>query len=303
MLKKDNVLENKNAEQYPYVQLLDYGSKVITMLSALVGLAYAIGFVTTNMHLLTKYGIYDFEIIKTRYILTGFFFLILTYVAYVAGMGVLKATDRSSKTVAKILIGIVSTVLFAMSIGSIIKGVIGWVVQSYSELATIATFIRIWSLLAISAVVATVHFIRAGGWKQHGINISVPYSIFTSTLVVVGAYSQLVYPVLPIALGGGSPVPIQMIIEDDKAKLIGAAIPFVDEATTEKIYLIDQSSSSYFVLIHSSDGIHRHAVEIRKDYVVSVVHLMETIIPPNTDTPIPVVNATSSPTAQANPIP
>jgi hypothetical protein len=155
---------------------------------------------------------------------------------------VLKGTEATDNKIAKVVYGLLGTIFFALFMGTFIKGITSWVVKSYSELAGISISIRNWSLLAIPAILAIVLFVRGGGWKKHGINIAVPYSIFTSALVVAGGYSQLVYPVLPIALGGGNPVPIQLLVEDEKAKLISTIIPFADEVTTETVYLIDQSS-------------------------------------------------------------
>ncbi|MEJ5241890.1 MAG: hypothetical protein WHS87_11895 [Anaerolineales bacterium] len=304
MSKKDNPLVAQPSEQYPYEQLLDYGGKVVAMLSAGVSLAYAMGFVITNIHLLTKYGIYDFELIKTRYILTGFFFIILTYITFVISLGILKTTDEVEKKTSKIIVGFLGAVFFAGFIGTFIKGVISWVVGSYSELGIVSTFIRIWSLLAIISIIAIITFVRSGGWNKQGINIPIPFSIFTSALLLAGAYSQLVYPVLPIALGGGDPVPVQLIVEDEKVKFVSAAIPFADNRKTEMVYLIDQSSSSYFVLVPFSDKIHGQAVEIRKDYIVSVIHLTKASVPLlRINATINSASPTSVPTAQTTSTP
>jgi hypothetical protein len=279
MSKKDNYLETQSVEQYPYSQLLDYSGKVIAMLSAVVSAAYATGFVITNIHLLTKYGIYDFELIKTRYILTGFFFLILTYIIIVFSFAVLKIAESAKKTVSKIMLGAIATLALASFVGGSIKGITMWLFGNYSEIAIVSTFIRIWSLLAIVATIVVIIFIRRGGWKKQGINIPIPYSVFTSTLLIAGAYSQLVYPVMPIALGGGDPVPVQLVVEEENVRFLRAALPFADYTKTEMVYLIDQGSLSYFVLVPFSDGIHGQAVEIRKDYIVSVIHLTKASVP------------------------
>jgi hypothetical protein len=304
MSKRANITETQTSEKYPYEQLFDFGGRIIAVLSAVVSVAYAIGFVITNIHLLTKYGIYDFEIVKTRYILTGFFFLILIYIIFVISLGILKVTEVASKISYKILIGVLVSIFFAGFVGTFMKSITAWVMGSYSELGILSTFIRIWSLLAIFAIIAVVIFVRGGGWKKQGINIPVPYSIFTSVFLLVGAYSQLVYPVLPIALGGGDPVPVQLVVEDKSVKFVSAAIPFSDDIKTEIVYLIDQSSSSYFVLVPFSDKIHGQAVEIRKDQVVSVIHITTASVPllrvnamitTVTPTGVPTIETTASP--------
>lgn len=302
--KKVSSLETQPSEQYSYGQILDYGGKVITLLPAVIGIAYAIGFIIVNIHLLTKYGIYGFELIKTRYILTGFFFLIFTYIIFVISLVIIKKIEIYKNKIIKFFLGIILTIGSACFIGFIIKGITTWIIKSYVELAVLSIFIRIWSLLAITATIAIVIFIRGGGWKKHGINIPIPYSIFTSTLVIVVTYSQLVYPVLPIALGGGNPVPIRLVVESEKAKQVRSFIPFTDDVTTEKVYMIDQSSSSYFLFISSSNGLQGQAIEIRKDYIAGIVHLTEanmTLL--NTDV---LKNQTKTPdeaTPQISPIP
>jgi len=279
MSKKFPSLENPESNKLAYTYLLDSSGKAITALSAIVSIAYALGFIITNFHLLTKYGIYDFELLKARYILTGSFFLVLTYVVYVMSIGISGVMDKAEKKIHKILIGLIGTIFFAGFIGTIIKGITSWVIGNYSDIGIVSTFIRIWSLIAIFATIVIINFIKGGGWRKESINIPIPFSIFTSTLLIAGAYSQLVYPVLPIALGGGDPMPVQLLIENEKSILIRTVIPFVDETKTGKVYLIDQSSTSYFILIPFSNGIQGQAVELRKDYVISVIHLTKTNLP------------------------
>ncbi|MEA3351300.1 MAG: hypothetical protein U9Q82_11805 [Chloroflexota bacterium] len=236
--------------------------------------------------------------------MTGFFFLILTYIIFVISLVILKITESRSKKIAKIIIGVFSTIFFASFVGTFIKGVTSWVVESYSEMGIISTFIRIWSLLTIVAMIVIILFIRKGGWKERGINIPIPYSIFTSALLIAGAYSHLVYPVLPIALGGGNPVPVQLIVENEEVQLIRKAMPFADDVVTEEVFLIDQDSSTYFLLVPLSDGVHGKPIEIRKDYVAGIIHLTEAnipllriILPGNTS------KSTITPTMQLTPTP
>ena len=234
--------------------------------------------------------------------MTGFFFLILTYIIFVISLVILKITETRSKKIAKIIIGIFSIIIFASFIGTFIKGITSWVVASYSEMGIISTFIRIWSFLTIVVIIAIILFIRKGGWKESGINIPIPYSIFTSALLIAGAYSQLVYPVLPIALGGGNPVPVQLIVENEEVKLIREVMPFADDVVTEEVFLIDQDSSTYFLLVPLSDGVHGKPIEIRKDYVAGIIHLTEAnipllkiILPNNTSTITPTMQLTPTP--------
>lgn len=70
------------------------------------------------------------------------------------------------------------------------------------------------------------------------------------------------------------------------------------------VYLIDQSSSSYFVLVPFSDKIHGQAVEIRKDYIVSVIHLTKASVPLlRINATINSASPTSVPTAQTTSTP
>ena len=57
-----------------HFDFIETGNNLIKLISGLVGLTYMLGFFITNVNLLTRYGIYDFAILKARYIYIGIFF-------------------------------------------------------------------------------------------------------------------------------------------------------------------------------------------------------------------------------------
>ena len=87
--------------------------------------------------------------------------------------------------------------------------------------------------------------IRRGVWTDLGLPIPLPYTVFTGVLALSALYGVLVYPILPVAAGGSLPIPVKLVMDNDKIPIIEQLLPieFGTISTTGKIYLTNGASS------------------------------------------------------------
>ena len=251
--------------------------------AGVTGISYALGFLITNIHLNAKYGIYDFTLIKARYIYTGFTFLLLCLMAVIGSFLLLQIADLEAKSfrsyVAKIG-RLLFTWLMTSSIFSLsLKGLLA-IVES-GRLEAMREFpITFWFWLAIPSFAFQIWFVRRGGPKSFDIPMPISSSVFTSVVFLAAIYGLFHYQLLPFSLGGGMPIPIQMVADEGKIRLLQQLIPIENENVTEIVYLVEQSDTSYFVLVGSanSDSFVR-PVEVSKSLIIGIMHPLDVPLP------------------------
>jgi MFS family permease len=276
---------------------------LIGSLSGFVAIIYSIGFLITNIFLLSTYEIYDFSLIKARYIYVGAIFSMFLFISFWLAFfiynnrrKILPEKAQNNLPIVFIYV-VVMSIFLGMSVGSFIKSLIILLASfDRSGVAFTAIQMRIWMVIAIWACCFVIWLLKSDFLKSK-YAFPIPYSLFTAILIVGIFYARWVYPFMPFALGGGTPIAVKFIIENEKMDSLSQSIPFESNNITDTLYLIDQSELSYFVLVPSeSEKGTVYPVEIKKDLILSIVH-QKNVISPFLGSTEMTIKATPSPTS------
>ena len=77
--EENQTKEEEDTSQKKSSFYLDKAKDITSAIAGAATLAYAAGFVITNIYLGRKYGIYDFALIKSRYVYTGVTFSLFCF--------------------------------------------------------------------------------------------------------------------------------------------------------------------------------------------------------------------------------
>ncbi len=239
------------------------------------GLIYALGFFITNLFLLTKFNIYNFEIFKARYIYVGAIFSILLYVMYIFSIFAIEAPGKTKNKIGKTITFIVITFIGGTLPAFALQSMLMFMSVNFKIAATVFTMSQRWGLMTITLLMGAIFLLYKGEGSKAKLPYPIPYGIFTGLIFASILYGLLVYPILPISLGGGFPIPIQLIIKPDNTALVSQFIPEAN-FVTDKIYLIDQSQTSYFVLVNNEqDQEYLRPIELDKSLFAGTVHIVD----------------------------
>jgi hypothetical protein len=248
-------------------------------LSGLAAIIYGIGFLITNIFLLSEYDIYDFSILKARYIYVGAVFSMFLFISFWTADLIYNNQDKILPTklqkyfIFKIIYVVVSSIFLGMAAGGLVKSLLIPLASfDRAGLGFTAIQMRIWMVLAILACYYVIWLLKSDFLKSNNA-FPIPYSLFTAILIVSILYARLVYPFMPFSLGGGTPIVIKLVIVDEKIDQVNQIIPIESGNTTSTLYLVDQSELSYFILVPNNSAQNlMYPVEIKKDLVLGIVH-------------------------------
>lgn len=278
---------SKSIEQkQPSNFLLENWKDLLGALSGFVAIIYSIGFLITNIFLLSEYDIYDFSLIKARYVYVGVIFSMFLFISFwiayfiYNNQGKILPEKVQKNFFVVFIYVVVSSIFLGMSIGAFVKSLLIPLASfDRAGLAFTAIQMRIWMVVAILACYYVIWLLKSDFLKSNNA-FPIPYSLFTAILIVGILYARWVYPFMPFALGGGTPIVIKLIIESEKTNNLSQIIPLESGNITNTLYLIDQSELSYFVLVPSrSEQDMMYPVEIKKDLILSIVHQKNVIFP------------------------
>jgi uncharacterized membrane protein len=272
-MTQENVESSVNRTSGSMVSPVNWLKEVGNSVLGLAGLAYACGFFITNIHLST-YEIYDFSLINARFIYTGSMFLLLCAAAFYAGFLIEKIIGDSSKRKSSralnaiITWGTVSAIL-SLAFKSILSLVDG--LEGYSRFP-----ITYWFYPAILFFAAQIWIAKQNRGKDDiafGPFLRLLTSSFLPLILLAVFYALIYYPLLPVSLAGGRPVPIQLLIADNSIPLIEQVAKIEGGNVSEIAYLVEQNSEVYYILIQSDQNPDLFKpVEIDKSLVVGLLH-------------------------------
>jgi len=255
-----------------------------SILSAFVGAAslfYAIGFVIVNIHL-SKYGIRDFELARPTYLSAGISFVVFHTVMVSIVVSSISIMEHIYKSKTKnqplfllmtiILGSIVSTGAFPITItaltftsnpGTPVNVIFGQIYKQYLDYLLFIGFGTFW-LLLITMMPLTKSPSKHGNRTKLFAGIFVMF--FLLTLVFYGVSA---YPKLPSALGGGSPVGVKFVINEDvNPDLLTEVNLPVAGYVSSTVLLLDETNKSYIVLL--DDG---NALRLDKSLIINILYL------------------------------
>lgn len=260
--------------------------EIIGALSGFVAIIYGAGFLITNIFLLSEYEIYDFALIKARYVYVGAIYSMFLFIAFWTASLIYNNKDKvfppniQKYLIVRVLYTILAPVALGITVGTFVKSLL-IPLASFNDvgLAFTAIQMRIWMVLAIWAFYYVIWLLRSG-FSKLGNAFPIPYSLFTAVLIISIIYARWVYPFLPFALGGGIPTTVRFVIDDEKATQLSQTIPINSENISDIVYLIDQSEFSYFILVPNTSSENLvHPVEIKKELILGIIHEKNVIFP------------------------
>lgn len=215
--------------------LESWAKDISTALLGATGIAYACGFLINNLSLNT-YGIYDLSIVNSRYIYTGFLFLLICALSLASSLQITKILDNpekmaTSKFAGFLLRWLIASSFFSWSFRLLLTALEGW--EKALEFPVLVCF-----HFAIMFFSAQVYFQKRSYFnKSSGLYPLRPalLSSFPSLIFLAVIYSLFCYSGLPISLAGGRPEPIQFVVKSDNIHLAEQVLKMQSENISEII--------------------------------------------------------------------
>lgn len=271
-------------------KLKDYGVSI-----ALLG--YAAGFVVTSIYL-GQYGVANFDIVRAHYVLSGIMFLLFSYTclhpAYVAWNAVDKIMNISIKEMLLILWESFIANIIAVAAISIPLYAIAFLLRSpsiptrfsllsvgiYLLSAMIELLLYLFVYIAIRLPVKIRNLIfdvneRSQEDEARDAVYNKKFLLFFSSsailflfLTMVLCYSLWVYPTLPLQLGGGQEIPVEVTFKLDH--------------TVQTLNMLDRTSTT---IIFQEENCANHAkrvVEVASDEIFAISQSDQPMCPQST---------------------
>jgi hypothetical protein len=303
--------DSKSDQTTAYVSRISTVGNVLIALSAL---SYAFGFIVVNTYLSIKYGIYNFEILNARYVYSGASFLLLCLLAY---FGASLVSSRMEKIQDKPFLqkifqfiiwlsvahGLYVTIFYSILVVALNRGPSAFF-SLPSEIP-----MTLWLGLAIIVFYIQISLYKSKSWETLPHEVPFPSSVFTSIIILALIYGVYFYFFLPPSVGGGLPTPITLIIDKSKVEIAQHILPVTSQNPSATVYLIEQNSNSYYVLVGSrfnsaSDSV-LLPIQVDKSLIAGIVYPNEIrtskYLDTNNITFPPTATPTITPIASPNP--
>lgn len=250
---------------------------------------YIAGFIVTSVYL-GQYNIANFDIIRARYILTGTMFLIFAFTclfpAYISWRGLTQELTRELRNgqekrnlpwqrVWRALSGSFWGNLFSVAaIGIPLYFIISITIRS--EIPYVFSYLSIGIFIMNSVFVVFAYgfitillslprdlFSNKPGQELNDADGDMYFQFFVTPimvvlllLVIVFAYSFLVYPAMPQQLGGGKPITVE--------------VTYKSHETTQILEILDRTSTTTIFLTEDCSDHTKRAIEVASNEILSM---------------------------------
>lgn len=268
-------------------QMTTYISRVTgvgNVLIALSALSYVFGFIVVNTYLATKYKIYNFEILNSRYIYSGAVFLLLCLLAFLGASMLSRRIDAIhdksvlQKTFEFIFwLGAVhglSTAIFnSLLLVALNRNPASFFGSLPSEIP-----VALWLDIAIVAFYFQIRLYKNKSWENLPHEMPFPNSAFTIIIILILTliYGAQFYFFLPPSVGGGLPIPVTLVVDKNKIETAQNLLPISLQNPSASVYLIEQNSDSLYVLVgnqfNSAVNSSLLPIQIDKALIVGIIY-------------------------------
>ena len=276
--------------------LIEHLRGIVGIAGAITGLSYLVGYIIVNIYL-SKFGIHNLELIKSKYLASGLLYLSLSFLLAAvpvitvgllrersAGLGAL----RKWHTLMLLVANLILAATFVWTFSVILTGVeppessvlpvnhrrgFIWFFLPASQLA-------LWFPIVLgSAISPLLDRIRpyegrrsvnstpgrlTMNLRRRAASIGLA-AIFA--IISLYVFATWVYPHVSPTLGGGAPSRVQILLSKSGSETIMRLPVTVVDNLSEPIVLLDQTDSSFLLLLGS-----RQIVELSSQAVIGVVH-------------------------------
>jgi hypothetical protein len=252
------------------------------------GFVYVAGFFVVAIHL-SRYEIAPFGAIRAQYVLAGLWaavpailivWVVVVIASHVGGSEAAPDPARGIRRYLKIVVRAVTGIFLAFGAAMILIAILAWTMPAeVSDVRRIAP-LAILKLTVIFALlcgcaIATWVFLRD---VYRGGRLSVPDALWSSNYMGVtlalffgylASFAAAVYPNIPHELGGGTPVPLRLVLKQGETTTEVLRHLGVPEVPTDVVFnLILQTDRAYFIESPREAGA---SVEIPKDSVALAI--------------------------------
>ena len=136
--------------------------------------------------------------------------------------------------------------------------------------------IALWLDLAILVFYLQIYLYKNKSWEKLPHEVPFPSSVFTSTILLALIYGVYFYFFLPPSVGGGLPTPITLMVDKTKIEIAQLILPVSLQSPFATIYLIEQNSDSYYVLVGKQFNSNSDSLllptQVDKSLIVGIVY-------------------------------
>jgi len=276
-------MESKPNQISKAATIIESAGKVIV---GITGISFLSGIIITNLYLL-KWGIVDFTIVKTKYMLTGAVFLIAHGFLYVLFLVVLQPfvaflTSHRRITLRRLANGLILTVVVVIS-----ALVVTWILavgllnknfSPFSQLIVIEWF-SLWPFLALYPTLIVSHLIFSTGFHLLVPKPVLVFVLSVAWLVNLMLFSEEIYPKVNPQFGGGRPLKAAFLLQNEILAVLPAGLRHTDNANVAEWTLIHERSEEYIVAAFNDVSRHLNIITLPKSqtagFILDEEHLYE----------------------------
>lgn len=280
-LRTRNVRKRQSQQVSSIFTLLNQIKSIGAISVILTGMAYAVGFLITNIYL-SKYGLSSFSPFKTKYIYIGVMFFSLVALSSLLGIVTYKYIRTAYNHFGKIR-NLSSCTKWIVIFILYIFGPIGiWACGNFVlYLATsllkssveidISFYVGFYFWANAMALLVVVGLFFSFFLEQDELSSYMRGLVFFLLLLTcLATYQSAIFSRLPSSLGGGKPILVQFMVNDQNKELLEAILPFQDNSLSSPVYLLNQDDNLYYIESKNST-LDTHIIIVDKSLVNAIV--------------------------------
>ncbi|MCA9735469.1 hypothetical protein KC799_25250 [candidate division KSB1 bacterium] len=295
-------------------QFTSFISATAASLASITFIVYLLGFIIVNDYLRT-FGSREFDLTKPAYLSAGitFTFVILMSVllpiAFILIMSIRADLIKNKKSDKEWFFSLIFSPIFGLLISMIIiNQLTGSRFQNLGSTGMMADFKQFGTFLELIAltiflvgiliptleIMITEPLAKIPEKSLRSFLLGFPPLIISIAFLMLGSWSDDIYPYISSTYGGGEPTVIQIVASNQEAVFLleSSGIKLTNTMLSEPQMMVDENANSILILLE--DG---NAVRVSKAYIANIIYVSRQNISLATSPPIP-LTATVSPFLQ-----
>jgi hypothetical protein len=254
-------LPQEEGKKSLWEKLSDRCEQLGKSLVLLAAVLYTLGLIGTNLYLLSI-GVSDFSSLRPKYIMTGFWILLMAFLTFLPALGVALATvsrPGSKRTVfINVVICFIGTLLLFYTVNERVK--------AETNVVIVLVIIQFFATCMILIQLPSGKDVFPGYARFVIIELAF------ASLIMPPLFARAFYPLIPEALGGGKPMTAQIILGKDGFSFWKQAGLIVQTNTDSGN--ADSNVSGNVEVLYQSE----HEIVIRASYKDGGQRILRTII-------------------------
>jgi len=242
-----SALQQEPGKKRLWEVLSDRSEQLGKSLVLLAAVLYSLGLIATNLYLLSI-GVSDFSSLRPKYMMTGFWVLLMAFLTFLPALGVALATVTRPGSKRTIFLNLILCYVLALALFYAVNER----VKAETNVVIVLVIIQIFATCMILIQLPSGKDVFPGYARFVLIELAF------ASLIMPPMFARFFYPLIPEAVGGGKPTAAQIILGKDGFsfwKQAGLIVPDIaDSNVSGNVDVLYQSEHEIVIKASHKDG-------------------------------------------------